>query len=76
MSSLCLTLARSPLVLEIVPAVLSLYRKDFSSDCQESMVIGFSDVNHVKALLDSMLVKALHSMALLVVTRPMDDLYR
>lgn len=67
-------LARFPRVFWIVLAVLNLSRKNFSNVSQESIVPGFSEVNHVKALSDRVLGNALHNMASSFVTNPITDL--
>lgn len=72
--SLYLILARSPLVLEIVSAVLNLSRNNFSRVCEDSIDPGVSKVNQVRVLSNKVLGKALQSMASPLVNRPMADL--
>lgn len=67
-------LARSLHILGIVLAVLNLSKKTFSSASHESIFSGFNEVNHVRALSDSVLGNALHNMASSLVTNFMADL--
>lgn len=67
-------LARSPLVLGMVPAGLNLSRNNFSRMCKKTIDADVSKVNYVIALSNKVLGKVLQSMVSSLVTKPMADL--